>query len=118
MPTTNLARDTQRTDRIVPIASGTSGANASVAITLAAVPMCRHHLIAVQWSYSAAPTGGNLLTTGLEGDEIDLDIAAAGPGGLTAVYVGLKGGAVTVTLAAGGGALVGKLVVSYMTVPS
>lgn len=67
----------------------------------------------VAWSYSAAPTGGSLDIIDTQGvREYQVDITAAGFGGV------LTGGAwaefesnadVTLTLAAGGAAVVGKL---------
>jgi hypothetical protein len=99
------------------VASGTSAGGASVAVTIAAAGVgSRHYLWSVVASYSATPTGGGLTTTGLVGDEIALDIATAVP-----VAVQLNGvpcdlnTALVVTLAAPGGAVVGKVNVFYVT---
>ena len=109
--------DVDRFGRVVPAIAG-AGTNSPVAVTLAAQAGMRHHILGVTWSYSGAPTGGRLSTTGLEGDEFDVDITAGGPGAmLMPPAVSTRGGEVVVTLAAGGAAVVGKLTVFALTVP-
>lgn len=98
-------------------ASVTSSANASAAITLSAVTGSAHFIMGLLWSYNGTPSG-RITTTGLVGDELDFDITTSGPGPvLTPPAVGERSGAVTVTLAAGGAGVVGKLTVWYATVP-
>jgi len=87
-----------------------------VAVTIAAAGAgSRHYLWAVTASYSAAPTGGGIATTGLVGDEIALDM------GVGPEHVPLNGvpcdlnTALVVTLSAPGGAVVGKVNVFYVT---
>lgn len=114
---TYLGLDLERFGRVIP-AVAASGTNTSIAITLAAQDGMRHHLMGVLWSYSGAPTGGRLSTTGLEGDELDIDITAGGPGAmLLPPAVSTRGGQVVVTLADGGAGVVGKLTVFSVPVP-
>lgn len=92
----------------------TSAGGAAVSITLAAVtgPDRKRVIDRVDWSYSAAPTGGRLTIASGAQATYDLDIAAAGPGVVDFSRGGFKGLAATslvVTLAGGGGAVVGKL---------
>lgn len=97
------------------VTSVTSGANAAASITLVGSPSQRHKIQQITWSYAAAPTGGRISTTGLEGDELDFDVTAGGPGGLAlppSAY-GTVNGTVVVTIAAGSGAIVGKLSVFH-----
>jgi hypothetical protein len=97
-------------------AQGTSGANAPITVTLAASSGNRHHVVEVIASYSGTPTGGRLTSTGLAGDQLDVDITASGPAPIGFPPVtGLGSGAVTFTLAAGGAGVVGKLTVLYAT---
>ena len=94
-----------------------SGTNAAVAVTLAAPGAGRmHHVVGALWSYSGTPTNGRLTSTGLRGDEIDMDITAGGPGPmLLPPASGEINTQVTLTLAAGGVGIVGKLSVWYGT---
>ena len=66
----------------------------------------------ITWSYSAAPTGGKL-TVALGGvSYLEVDITAGGPGQLQfdhPLYTGTKNEALLITLASGGGAVVGKV---------
>lgn len=98
----------------------TSSANAAVAITLAAVTGKRHYLAMVLWSYSDTPTGGRLTVSGLDNSEtLDIDIVAAGPGPvLLPPLAGKVGTAMVITLAAGGGTVVGKLNIMTATLPA
>lgn len=81
-------------------------------VTLAAIEFKRRVVARIVWSYSAAPTGGKLTITG-EGTTFEFDITAAGPGSLPLCYVGAENTAVVVTLASGGGTVVGKLNVEH-----
>lgn len=109
---------TRHTTRVVRTAAGTAAANTAVVVTLAAVAGYRHYLAEIIWSYDGEPTGGRLTVSGIEGDDVDVDITAAGPGPLfLAPLAGEVGAAVVVTLAAGGASVVGKLNVHYATMP-
>lgn len=70
-----------------------------------------HVINGVAWSYSAAPTGGRLTITDDGNTVLDIDITAAGPGSLCFAHPlkGTANKAVVVTLAAGGGVIVGKV---------
>lgn len=98
-------------------ATTTSGAGTSCSITLAATTTApvRYVLHNVQWSYSAAPTGGKLtIATGSGPTTVkEVDITAAGPGGYNMVVVAANQAQMVVTLAAPGGAVVGKLNIDY-----
>jgi hypothetical protein len=91
----------------------TSDANDTAVITLAAATDTIHALDSLQWSYSAAPTGGKL-TIAIGGStvwEVDITAAGAGPNIIfpKGVYQTTGNEAMVLTLAAGGGAIVGKL---------
>jgi hypothetical protein len=110
----------QRFNRPVAIDQETSGAGASVAMTLVGVASHRHYVAEVLWSYNAAPTGGRLTISGLQGGEVlDIDITASGPGPLLLPpLAGAAGTSVVITLAGGGGAVVGKLTVFSTLLPT
>lgn len=98
--------------------AATSATNAAATITLGASGALKHNIQQIVFSYSAAPTGGKLTTTGLDGDQLDLDITASGIGPMMAPpAMGVAGGAVAVTLAAGGSGIVGKLAIFYTSTP-
>lgn len=90
----------------------TAAANTAVVQTYTAETGRQHVLAAVLASYSAAPTGGRLTIEDAAGNVVfDADIIA---GGLTPFYfdpplAGSPGAALIITLAAGGGSVVGKL---------
>lgn len=94
------------------LVTGTSGANAAIAITLAAVAARRNVVKAIVCSYSAAPTGGRLTITDNAVSVFDIDIPNTTP-----VVIPLPDGiqnlavntALVATLAAGGAAVVGKI---------
>lgn len=70
----------------------------------------------IEWSYSAAPTGGRLLVLSGGATIMDFDIIAGGPGSLVAdIPANLANETMTVTLAAGAGAVIGKLTVHSVT---
>lgn len=102
---------------LAEVTSATATAtNAIATVTISASTGKRHHIIGLLFSYSAAPTGGRLTSTGLEGDEIDSDITAGGPGPiLFPPAVGSVSTTVTLALAAGGAGITGKLTVWYVT---
>jgi hypothetical protein len=99
------------------LASGTSAGGAAVAVTVSAPGSSqRHYLEAVACSYSATPTGGGLTSTGLVGDELDVHVPGTGPVTVDCHGAPCEAGtALVVTLAAPGGAVVGKVVVWYRT---
>lgn len=87
--------------------------NAAATVTYPAVPGLRNAITSVLVSYSAAPTGGRL--TVLDGATVilDADVTAAGPTTFQFArpLTGSAGTAMSVTLAAGGGTVVGKVTV-------
>lgn len=68
----------------------------------------------IYWSYSAAPTGGQLSITNGGTEVFKLHITAGGPGFIPfpGTDVGSAGSAVVVTLASGGGSVEGTLIVA------
>lgn len=82
--------------------------NTAAVVTLTALAGQRRIINAVQWSYTAAPTGGRL-TISDGTTRFDVDITAAGPGGFGLCIPGDAGTEVVITLAAGGAGIVGKL---------
>jgi len=94
------------------VRQATSGAGAAATITLPAGTASQVRCLrGVTWSYSAAPTGGRLTIASSGGVTFDVDTPATGLNvlDLTDVYRGMPGQTVVVTLAGGGGAVVGKL---------
>jgi hypothetical protein len=87
--------------------------NTAAVVTYAAVSDRRHAVSGVAWSYSAAPTGGNLKIEDGSGTTVfSLDITAAGPGAFyfsPSPKVGSLNTALILTLAAGGSGVSGKL---------
>jgi len=103
----------------IQMAGGESGANAPVTVTIPTPqPGGRYYLYSVIASYSAAPTGGQITSTGLVGDELNHAITAAGWGGITFPPLSSEENTgISVTLAAGGAAVVGRLSVCYAEYP-
>lgn len=98
--------------------TATAAANTAVVITYAANANRRHALSQVIVSYSAAPTGGNLTIEDGAGTTVfDVAITSAGP--TTIIFDPPIGGtantAMVITLAAGAGAVVGKLNARHFT---
>ena len=100
-----------------PVAASTNdvanATNAAAAITYAAGGANVNHCIGgIAWSYSAAPTGGNLKVEDGSGNTVfSMDITAAGAG---VIYFappkkGSANTALIVTLAAGGASVVGRV---------
>lgn len=90
---------------------GPAAATAAV-VTYAAVPTKSHVIGGVAWSYSAAPTGGNLKIEDEAGTVIfEMAITAAGHGFIpfTPPKRGRVNKAMIITLASGAGAVVGKI---------
>lgn len=101
-----LGADALPADKVV------GGAGAAAVKTYAAVATKSHAISGVAWSYSAAPTGGNLkIEDGAGTVLLDMDITAAGPGHVpfTPPKRGTVNTDLVITLAAPGGAVVGKL---------
>lgn len=66
----------------------------------------------ITWSYEGGTPTGNLIVTLGSTTVLDVDIVAAGPGQLIfdkPLYVGTKNEALTITLAAGGTGVTGKV---------
>lgn len=79
-------------------------------VTLAAIENHRHVVHNIQWSYTAAPTGGRLTVAAGAVTIFDVDIIAGGPGGFNLLLKGINvNEALVVTLASGAGAVAGKL---------
>lgn len=89
--------------------------NAAAAVTVTAVTGKRILAATVTWSYSAAPTGGKLTVTG-SGTSFEVDITTVGPGTIDLMYACSAATDLVVTLAAGGGTVVGKVNVAYILV--
>jgi hypothetical protein len=106
------------TPQVAAVVAATAGANALVAITLVGVAGYRHYLPFLVWSYSGLPTG-RLTISGLDGDDVDFDITAAGAGPVFfPPLAGTIGASVVITLAAGGAGVVGKLNVCAGLLPA
>ena len=97
--------------------SSTGAGGASTAITVTGATGRKVVIRQVAWSYDAAPTGGSIAITDSAGSPVtyfSLSVTAAGPDGWIfsppiALPVSLNA---VVTLAAPGGAIVGKLFVN------
>jgi hypothetical protein len=97
--------------------TGTTGdvanaTNAAATVTYAAAGAGKYNVITgVAWSYSAAPTGGNLQIADGANVLLNIDITAAGPGFFMfpTPKKGSNNTALTLTLAAGGAGVVGRL---------
>lgn len=91
-------------------------ANTAAIITLAAVADKRHHIAQIIYSYSGAPAGGRLSITDGGVTVFDQDITSGGSLGPLQFSNPLRfavNSAVVITLAAGGGTVVGKLNVHH-----
>jgi hypothetical protein len=88
-------------------------ANTAAVVTYAASAGKKHYLYGFTWSYSAAPTGGNLIIEDVSGTTVfTTDISAAGPGQLIfdpPIVSSVVNTAMIITLHAGTGTVVGKL---------
>jgi hypothetical protein len=94
-----------------------AAANAAAAITISGVSNRIATIHTVAWSYSDTPTGGKLTLTG-GNVNYEVDITASGPGVLDLDYAAASDGNVTITLAAGGGTVVGKVNAKYSYEPA
>lgn len=96
----------------------TAAANTAVVATFAAVAAQTHRLTVLVVSYSAAPTGGRITVADGGTTVLDVDLTAAGPLVVPLPAGGIEGSvntAMTVTLAAGGAAVVGKVNTARIT---
>lgn len=87
-------------------------ANTAAVVTYAATAGVSHVIKGIAYSYSAAPTGGNLKVEDGSGTVVfSMDITAAGPGFIPfdAAKKGTVNTAMIVTLAAGGVGVTGKV---------
>lgn len=110
----------KRRTQVVPLTAATAAADTAVVITLAAEAGKRHYIPEILWSYSGTPTGGRITISGLDNTQtLDLDIISGGPGPLLfPPLAGKINTAVVITLAAGGGSVVGKLNVFHTALPA
>lgn len=90
--------------------TGAAGAVATITLPAGSATQSRV-LDRICWSYSAAPTGGRLTIASTGQTSFDIDITAAGPGffNFDSPFRGLPGQTLVVTLAAPGGAVIGKV---------
>lgn len=103
------------TDEIsTPLAAANyaTASNAAAVVTVAAAATKCHAISGLAWSYSGSPTGGTVKIEDGSGTTVfSLDITAAGPGSVLfgKPMRGTVNTALIVTLAAGGGGVVGKV---------
>lgn len=96
----------------------TAAANTAVTQTFAAVAGQSHRLTGLVVSYSAAPTAGRVTVSDGAAVVFEVDVAAAGPVSVPLPAGGLQGSvntAMTVTLAAAGASVVGKVNTARVT---
>ena len=107
-------------DAVATNETATSGAGADVSMTWDAETNVAHVLRDLVWSYSAAPTGGEVLVLDGTDTVVDFHVTAAGPGSVSfgSGKQGHAGRLMTVTLKGGGGAIVGKINASHLVVSS
>lgn len=87
-----------------------SGINNVVTVQYPAAGAGMHHIVeGVAWSYSAAPTGGNLIITDGTTITFAIDITVAGCGYVPVRKRGTANTVMTISLAEGGGVIVGRL---------
>lgn len=98
-------------DQITGDETAVSAGGAAVSLTWAATPNYGHVTSGFVVSYSAAPTGGGFTLADGATTIFQIDITAAGPFVIPFVPAkeGVGGHAMTATLAAPGGAIVGKI---------
>lgn len=105
------------TNKLLPIKAttadtATAAANTAVVLTYAASTGFQHRIQKIVASYSAAPTGGGLTIQDGSGTTVfQAHITGAGPVefDLSPGLIGSEGTALIITLAAGGGSVVGML---------
>lgn len=92
--------------------------NTAAVVTYPADPGSAHVLRQAAWSYSGAPTAGNLKVEDGSGVTVfSVDVTAGGPGYVQfePPLAGTPGKAMVVTLAAGGAGVSGKLSLCHTT---
>ena len=96
---------------IMIVKSTSGGAGAAATVTLAATAGKQWLVHWIAGGYDTAPTGGALVSTGLLDDQLAIPVTAAGPlpHQLPRPIAGSMGGAVTIGLAAGGGAVLADI---------
>ncbi len=95
-----------------PADANAPSSNAAAVVTYGAVSALCNVISGIAWSYSTAPTGGNLkIEDGAGNTVFTIDITAAGPGVFTfdPHKRGTVNTAMIVTLAAGGSGVTGKV---------
>ena len=95
-----------------PAARTTSDVHAPSSNTAAVLTIPAGDVISgIAWSYSAAPTGGALTVANGTTTVFSVEITAGGPGFFTfdPPLIGSPGSSLTITLAAGGSGISGKL---------
>lgn len=103
----------------IEVASHYPSANVAAVVTIAADADKFHAISRIDYSYDAAPTGGNLQVVAGSTTILNVDITSAGHGYFDLKFPDLlhnaftKNEAVVVTLAAGGSGVDGKLTVRY-----
>lgn len=99
-------------------AAAAPAVNTAAVITFAAVAGQSHRLTFLVVSYNAAPTGGRLTVADGATNLVDMDVTAAGPLVVPLPPGGIKGSvntAMTITLAAAGAAVSGKVSAAKLT---
>ncbi len=93
--------------------------NTAAVVTYVAVLNHSHYIDGIAWSYAGGnPTGGNLKIEDGAGVVFSMDITSAGAGFIpfSRPKYGTVGNAMTITLAAGGGGVTGKVsVINHWT---
>lgn len=89
----------------------TPASNTAAVITYPLVSGAQHVIHSLEWSYNVAPTGGNLKVEDGASTVFSVDVTAAGPGFIIfePALAGTAATAMTVTLAAGGNGVTGKV---------
>jgi hypothetical protein len=96
----------------------TNGTNAAAVLTYAAAGAGVSHVLGgIFWSYNATPTGGRLTVADGGTTIFDIDITVSGPGyfPFSRAIKGTANSALTITLAAGGAAVAGKINARHWT---
>lgn len=109
----------QRHMLLIPVAADidTPSSDTAAVVTYAADDEARHIIYGVKISYDGNPTGGSITIARGATTVLDLDIATEGIKNipLDVPIVGAKNEAMTITLAAGGASVTGKLFVQHRT---
>lgn len=95
-----------------------SGNNTPVVLTIPGVARTRHFLSKVIFSYDADPTGGLLTIDVGAVSVLTLPITVGGPGPIGLNIKSDPGGAITITLSAGGSGINGHLFAEYAKLPA